>query len=235
MLATDDPRTQLLVRDAVIGLRHFWGAPGLAVRLHWLPQREAIESFLNRPADEIGFPSLKERIVNVTDPAILEKMFRDIGSRLHDPTEIVIGGSMALMIESFIARHTEDVDIVDELPPALRQDHALLQRTVDLFGLRLTHFQSHYLPDGWQDRTISFGVFGRLTVRLVDPLDMLAGKVFSRRDKDFKDVLAAWPKIDQAALRQRITHHTTALRKVPDAAEAGTHNWYVLTGEELLP
>ncbi len=59
---------------------------------------------------------------------------------------------------------------------------------VERYGLRLAHFQSHYLPDGWQRRVESFGVFGELAVFLVDPVDIAVGKLFSRRDKDLDDV-----------------------------------------------
>lgn len=72
-------------------------------------------------------------------------------------------------------------------------------------------------------------------MHLVDPIDMLTCKVFSRRDKDFGDVLAAWPKIDQNLLRERIARNTTAFRTLPEAVAAAQHNWYVLTGEQQLP
>lgn len=126
VLGTDDPRTQLLVRDAVKGLYEFWGAEAFAGRLRQLPQREAIQSFLTRPTDEIGFPSLRKRIVNVTDPVALEKLCRDLGARLREPATIVIGGSVASMVAALLSRHTEDIDVVDELPPAIRSEHALL-------------------------------------------------------------------------------------------------------------
>lgn len=235
VLGTDDSRTQLLVRDAVLGLRHFWGEPSFARRLRRLPERETIETFLTKPMDEIGFPSLQSRIMNVTGTDTLTMLCRDLGSRLRQPATIIVGGSFALTVAAMIARNTEDVDVVDELPAALREDPSLLDNLADRYGLRFTHFQSHYLPDGWQNRVDSFGVFRHLTVYVIDPTDMLTGKLFSRRTKDLDDLRAAWPKIDQDVFRQRIARSTAAFRRDAKSLEAALHNWYVLTGEEQLP
>ena len=235
VLGTDDPRTRVLVRDAVLGLRHYWGGAAFDGRLRHLPQRDAIRSFLTVPSEEIGFPSLRTRIVDVTDPAVLGTMCRELGQRLREPATIVVGGSMALMAAFLLSRRTEDIDVVDELPPAIRREHTLLAELADRYELKLTHFQSHYLPDGWQNRTESFGVFGQLTVRLIDPIDALTGKLFSRRTKDLDDIRGAWDQIDQDIFRQRIARSTTAFRTLPEAVAAAEHNWYVLTGEERLP
>jgi hypothetical protein len=71
----------------------------------------------------------------------------------------VIGGSIALILPSRISRHTEDIDVVDEIPKSLRDDHDLLTRLAARYGLRPAHFQSHYLPDGWESRVKPFGKF----------------------------------------------------------------------------
>lgn len=235
VLTTEDPRTRLLVRDSVAGLRRFWGIPLFARRISDLPQRNVIESYFRHQPPDTGFPSLRKRIMDVTEPEVLSRLCRDLGRRLRDPATITIGGSMALIVQSLVIRETEDVDVVDELPPIIRQDHRLLEELLSKYKLKLAHFQSHYLPDGWQRRTWSLGVFDLLTVRVVDPSDVLIGKLFSRRDKDFKDFMHCWKKIDQQPLRRRIAEDTAAFRSDAKSLEAAMHNWYILTGETALP
>lgn len=235
VLNTGDPRTRLLVRDSVAGLRKFWGRSIFDQRIEALPQRQAIESYFHHQPPDMGFPSLRKRIMNVTDPKVLERLCRDLGRRLRDRATITVGGSMALIVQSLIVRQTEDVDVVNELPPVIRQDHKLLQELSERYRLKLSHFQSHYLPSGWERRTWSLGVFDQLTVRVVDPSDVLIGKLFSRRDKDFNDFMHCWDKFDQRVLRERLAHDTAAFRSDAKSLEAARHNWYVLTGENELP
>jgi hypothetical protein len=111
----------------------------------------------------------------------------------------------------------------------------LLEQLADRYRLQLTHFQSHYLPDGWAGRTESLGQFRLLSVRVVDALDVLAGKLFSRRTKDLDDVRLALPKIDRAAYRQRLATSTRAFRADAALLDAARRNWYVVTGEDELP
>jgi len=235
VLTTDDPRTRLLVRDSVAGLRRFWGCSIFDERIKPLPQRAEIEAYFKNQPPDIGFPSLRERIMNVTDAQTLTRFCRDLGRRLREPASITVGGSMALIIQSLIVRQTEDIDVVDELPPAVRQDPRLLEELLAIYELKLAHFQSRYLPRGWDRRTWSLGVFDLLTVLVIDPGDVLIGKLFSRRPKDFKDILSCWAKLDGASLRRRLAEDTAAFRSDAKSFEAAKHNWYVLTGEQELP
>ncbi len=173
--------------------------------------------------------------MDATDPNYLLQMLRELGTRVATPTTFIIGGSLTLMIDALITRHTDDVDLVDEIPATLRGEHELLAELCSRYGLKLTHFQSHYLPAGWNERVRSVGVFGKTTVMRVDPIDVLVGKLFSRRTKDLDDNRQAWPLIDQTIFRQRLVAEARRLSSAVGQIESARHNWYILTGEPELP
>ena len=122
---------------------------------------------------------------------------------------------------------THDVDVVNELPEAIRTEYALVDELARRYKLRMTHFASHYLPDGYERRARSIGAFNQLDARLVDPIDVLTGKLFSKRPKDLDDIRAALPKIDLDSLRDRVRTTTGGLRGERDYLERGTQNWYI--------
>ena len=51
------------------------------------------------------------------------------------------------------------MDVVNELPEVIRSDHNLVNDLAAKYDLRLAHFASHYLPNNWQNRTRSVGIF----------------------------------------------------------------------------
>lgn len=226
----DDTRDQLLLRDGLQALEQHWGPAVLQRRLRTLdfPKTKSL------PADA-GFHMLGERMVDATDPNALLQMLRELGVRVRQPTTLIVGGSLSLMLDALIVRVTDDVDLVDELPATLRAEPVLLDELSHRYGLKITHFQSHYLPNGWASRVQSIGQFDRLQALRVDPIDVLVGKLFSRRTKDLDDVRHAWPLIDQKQFRHRVSRDTAALAAEPGISEAATRNWYIVTGETALP
>lgn len=132
-------------------------------------------------------------------------------------------------------RQIETIPVVDEVPMAVRSDPRLVDDLDKRHGLRLTHFASHYLSDVFHWYTKPFGHFGRLNVRLVDPLDTLSGMFFSRRPRDFGDLQTAWRGVDRFSLQSRVRGSTRSLRSDERMLAVGTKNWYVLTGDEKLP
>lgn len=160
---------------------------------------------------------------------------RDLSRDVREPTSIVVGGSVALILRDLIVRSTEDIDVVNDIPKSIREMHAELDRLKERHRIYLGHFASHYLPEGWDRRTSSLGRFGELDVRLVDPFDVMIAKLFSLRTKDFDDLRAAWKKVDQEAFRDRLARTTSGLRSRGYLAEPSRRNWYVLTGEPDLP
>ena len=227
-----DERTKMLCRDAAAALRKFPATdPTHVGRARALPAFSPPEPDpMNR-----GFRTLELRLVEPTNPEVLFDMLRDLGRRVHQPCSIIVGGSFALMLEQLIVRQTDDVDVVDELPPAIRDEHDLRDNLARRYGIRFGHFQSHYLPGGWQQRVRSLGIFGSITAYQVDPIDVLVCKLFSRREKDFDDVRLALPLVDRQSFIDRVAMATGPWRAIPSMHEVAKSNWYVLTGEDDLP
>ncbi|MEW6279156.1 MAG: DUF6036 family nucleotidyltransferase [Candidatus Eremiobacterota bacterium] len=96
--------------------------------------------------------------------------------------------------------------------------------------LRLAHFQSHYLPQGWEARIQSLGSFGRLAVYPVDPLDIAVGKLFSRREKDLRDLHALTGEYSAARFRARVDASRSHLAD-PSLLRNLDRNWFVLFGQ----
>lgn len=235
VLRARDPRTRRLAADAFVALGGFWGSVELHKRLAACHIEQDVRTLVRDRGPDDGFATLRDRVMNATHPESVLQLLRELGTRLQTPIAIVVGGSIALMLESLIVRYTDDVDVVDEIPKPLRDEHELLASLAARYGLKLTHFQSHYLPDGWESRTRSLGQFGSMAVRVVDPIDILVGKLFSKRPKDLDDVRLAWPKIDQKAFRSRLVGSTNAFRADGSLAASAQANWYIVTGEESLP
>ena len=234
-IADFDYRSEMLVHDSLTVLGEHWGEPALQRRLAGCANRVTLESLRRKEFEKFGFWSLRRRVVEATDPEVILRLFRELGRSIHRPAKITVGGSSALILTYLLVRQTDDIDVVNELPDVVRADPRLVDDLAGKFNLRLTHFASHYLPDRFERRTNSLGIYGRLEVRLVDAIDVIAGKLFSRRPKDFKDIQAVWDAIDRVVLRSRVQNATASLRKEARLAEAAEKNWYVLTGEETLP
>jgi hypothetical protein len=228
-----DYRTRLLIRDGTRALESHWGKERLRGWLRNSQARRQIEVLEQEEFGEIGFPSLKERLVDATTPATVERYLRELSAHVHRPVRLVIGGSVALILEGLLSRATEDIDIVDEVPADLRQQHALLERLQRTYGLQLTHFQSHFLPSGWETRVRSLEPLGRLQVGLVDAYDVFLSKLFSARDKDRNDLHALMPPLDQETVKNRLKDTCRALLDDPALRQRAEQNWYILTGEAL--
>jgi hypothetical protein len=228
-----DFRTRLLIRDGLDALRRHWGERRLN---SWLATRTsgAIEESVRGIASEnIGFPSLSRRIVDAVKPQNIFQFMRELSLHVDHPTRLILGGAVALILSGNLSRHTEDMDAVDEVPAEIRNQHELLDQLAGRYGLHLTHFQSHYLPAGWESRTRHLETFGHLEVRLVDVFDIFVGKLFSRRPKDRDDLRALAGQLDQMTLTERLRTSTAAFRKDPHLLHAARDNWYILFGKEL--
>ena len=182
---------------------------------------------------EVKFPSLKERLMPHLSPMTVRQFLRELGSAIAHPATITMGGAASLVLRGFLSRATEDVDIVDEVPVEIRDEREILQDLSARYGLRITHFQSHYLPQGWESRTIDFGTFGKIQVRLVDALDIIAGKVFSARPKDLDDFRLLSLNLNKEELRQRVLQGSTSLISSDQNRRQAIKNWYIVYGDDL--
>lgn len=227
-----DYRTRLLVHEASLALKGFWGPDRFQSWLSRASGAQRIRACVEEEFEEVGFPSLPKRVQVTTRPEDIKQFLRLLGGELTVPVRLVIGGSSSLILAGLLHRNTEDIDVVDEVPEPIRRLRSKLGQLQDDYQIVLAHFQSHYLPDGWEKRLVSQGTFGRLDVYTVDPLDIAVGKLMSRRDRDRNDlrILARHFAQGQFASRLRECHRHLRDEKLLQAAQ---HNWYVLFGQDL--
>ena len=228
-----DFRTRVLIRDGIHALTANWEKNRLNSWLSNCPNRQRIEAILREDLGRPGFPSLRTRVVELTKPEVIERYFRDLSSHLRQPLRVVVGGSVALILTNYLSRRTEDIDIVDEVPAEIRNQHLVLEQLKKMHKLHLGHFQSHYLPSGWELRIHSHDSFGPLQVFLVDVYDVFLSKLFSIREKDKGDLLEIAPQLDKETLIRRFRDTTASTLASPNLRERATKNWYVLFGEDL--
>src|SRR6266852_5965814 len=226
-----DFRTRLLIRDSLNALKDYWGAERLAFWLAQCPQRRQIETIWQEDLGEPGFPFLKEQVMEPTKPEQIERCLRDVGGELHQTVQVSVGGSASLILLGYLSRKTQDIDVVDELPKPIRDLGKRLAEIARLHRLELAHFQSHYLPRGWEQRLHSRGSLGRLQVSLVDEYDVILSKLFSIREKDRDDLLTVVPQLAKETLVRRLKESAGPLLTDPVFRPRAEHNWYVLFGE----
>lgn len=232
--SAEDFRTCLLIRDSVRAIKDHWGEQRLHAWLTSSPHRSTIERICESiSADELGFPSLKRRIVDATQGETVLQFLRELSRHVVQPTRLLIGGSTALILCGYLSRQTEDIDVVDEVPANLRSEYQLLGELEEQYGLQLTHFQSHYLPSGWADRLHSVATLGLLHVFAVDAYDLFLSKLFSSRRKDREDLRAVLPHLERSVLETRLRDTAKSLCNDAKLREAAVENWYVLFGEVL--
>jgi len=228
-----DFRTRLLIRDSIESLRHVWGEQRTSAWLQQTPAADTINSIANGDLGPPGFSLLSRRIMPATRSETIIAFLRELGLSIAQPEKIVIGGAASLILTTPLSRRTEDIDVVDELPARMRTRHDLLDNLAKRYGIRLIHFQSHYLPLGWELRTQSLGRFGQLDVWLVDRHDTWLGKLFSPREKDRDDLRLVAPVLDKSILQQRLAHDCAAFFAQPDLRRPASDNWYIVFGETL--
>lgn len=177
------------------------------------------------------FPSLSARLQTTMKKTTIEQYLREMGSQIQRPVRLVIGGSSALILSGLLNRATEHIDLVDEVPQALRELHEWRAKAQVRYGLYLAHFQSHYLPTGWESRVGSLGSFGRLEVSLVDPIDIFIGKLFSRREKDFDDLRALCEMLSRDQIDARL-ESAKALAADNDLRAHAARSYYIIFGQK---
>jgi hypothetical protein len=227
-----DFRTRVLLRDSFLALSNRWGEWRTRSKLSQ-PAAAQIDQFLNESLGEKGFSSLEKRLMEQTRSETIQQFFRELGSVVREPCRMNVGGSCGFILTDLLHRRTDAVDAVNEVPAAIRTQYELIENLVTRYGLRLAHFQSHYLPDGWESRLHSFGVFDQLHVYLVDPVDILLGKLFSRREKDLDDLRATMPLVGKSTFVDRFNSSGKSLLSDPQFKQNAERNWYILFGQEL--
>jgi len=230
-----DTRSRWLIRDSVEGLRKHWGDETVRAWLGEIPLGARIEQICREEAHatDIAFPSLSRRIVDTTKRETVLQFLGELSAHVHSPARLDIGGAVALILAGHLSRRTDDIDIVNEVPMEIRVQHALLDSLAQRYRLKISHFQSHYLPTGWEKRVHSIGPIGKLQVFVVDEYDVLIGKLFSARSKDLDDLREVLPRLDSHTVRTRLTETTAALRSDAKSNHAAERNWFILFRESL--
>ena len=98
----------------------------------------------------------------------IKQIFDLLGRKVRERVEVNIAGSIPTLIKGMTARPTADIDFVNEVPPEIRKQRAVVKKNEDDYGLKLTQVQSHYLPTHWEGRRQHLGDYGGLRVYLVD-------------------------------------------------------------------
>jgi hypothetical protein len=228
-----DYRSRLLIRDSVEALREYWGPARVQEWLAPSPLRERIEMICREEFERPGFSTIKERLMDKTEPDKVHELLRELGTKIRQRLRLAIGGSIALILPGYLARATEDIDVVNELPPEIRKQHALLDELRKRYGLLLTHFQSRYLASGWDQRLHYLDTYGDMQVYLVDVYDVFLSKLFSGRSKDLDDMRMVWPHLDKEKLTQRLSDTTRPMLEAEELRKHAERNWYILFGETL--
>jgi hypothetical protein len=229
-----DFRTRLLIRDSLNALEDYWGQSRFDAWYSALDVRDQLQEIRNdSELGEPGFASLRMRLMDETSRETILEFTRQLGLAIRQLQQVFMGGSGALIIQQRIARNTDDIDFVDELPKELREQPQLLDRLVREYGLRASHFASHYLPDGWRRRATSLGRMGNLDVFLLDPLDIFVAKLFSGRAKDQADLRALKPQFERGEIEERVRSSAVKLADEPQIRQHAENNWYVLFGDQL--
>jgi Nucleotidyltransferase of unknown function (DUF6036) len=228
-----DYRTRLLIRDSVDALKGYWGDKKVADWLAHAPYSEKIRMICLGQFERIGFPTIARRLMDKTDPETIRQFLEHLGQSLHKHLRVYIAGSVALILPGYVSRHTDDVDIIDEVPIEIRNNHQLVDALQTSYGLELGHVQSHYFPSGWLDRAHSMAPFGNLEVFLLDVYDVFLSKLFSSRLKDMEDMRVVAPQLEKDVLIEKLKRHAQAFLSAPRLLQIAQSNWKILYGEEL--
>jgi hypothetical protein len=228
-----DYRTRLLIRDSVDALTSYWGENGVTRWLAGNSTGKSIRAICRQEYEEVGFPSLRRRLMDKTRPENIRRFLEEAGRSLHNTVCVYVGGSVALILPGYVNRRTEDIDIVGEVPKDLRENYALMDALKDRYSLYFGHVQPHYFAKGWRERAHSLDTFGRLQVFLLDVHDVFLSKLFSVRDKDRDDLRVLIPQLDKDVIVRKFKDHAGDFLAAPDLKNIAADNWKILFGEDL--
>jgi hypothetical protein len=229
-----DFRTRLLVRDAAVALRSFWGSRRFARWVASSPVGQRIRAILKDDLGRTGFTGIRRRLVEAVDSPQLRQIFDLLGRRIERPVEVHIAGSIPTLIKGLTSRPTNDIDFVDEVPPEIRTQRALLRKIAKQYGLTLGHVQSHYLPNRWKERRQWLGQFGGLRVFVVDEYDIFVSKLSSKQEKHQLDLRVLAPKLDRETARQRLLTDGRAFLDDPKLRPQIEENWRFIFQEAMF-
>ncbi len=228
-----DYRTRLLIRDASVALRAYWGSRRFDQWLDVSPEGSRVREILSEDFDEVGYSTIRERLVDHINARELGQVFELLGRCMTCAAEIRVGGSIPTLIQGLTAQPTEVVALVDAVPEAILRQREVLGRLEAQFGLRMGVTPSHDLPIGWENRLMPFGEFGSLRVNLVDVYDIFVSKLSSDQKKHRLDVAVLALVLDEATARHRLLTDGRAFLDDPALRPQILENWRFIFQEPL--
>ncbi len=232
--ASPDFRTRLLVRDAAVAMRSYWGSRKFSQWLDASPMGDRIRAILDEDLGETGFPAIRRRLVDSIDSTRLGRIFDLLGRGIHHRVEVHIAGSIPTLIKGLTVRPTGDIDFVDEVPAEIRSQRAVLRKIETDFGLKMGHVQAHYLPSHWQNRRQWLGDFGGLRVYVVDEYDIFVSKLSSKKEKHQSDLGVLALELDKETARQRLITDGKTFLDDPKLRPQILENWRFIFQEPLF-
>jgi hypothetical protein len=229
-----DFRTRLLVRDAAVALRSFWGLRRFARWVATSPAGQQIRAILEEDLGQPGFTAIRGRLVDSIDSPQIRQIFDLLGRGIHNPVEVHIAGSIPTLIKGLTYRPTADIGFVDEVPAEIRSQRGLLRKIKAEFGLTLGHVQSHYLPARWETRRKWFGDFGALRVYVVDEYDIFVSKLSSKHEKHQLDLRVLALKLRKLTAKQRLFTDGRAFLDDPKLKLQIEERWRFIFQEALF-
>jgi hypothetical protein len=230
-----DFRTRLLVRDSAVALREYWGARRFGRWLARSPVGERIRRILKEDLGEPGFTAIRRRLVDRITSVEVGQIFTMLGHGVHDRVEVYVAGSIPTLIQGLTARPTNDIDIVNEVPEAIRRQRAVLEKIEIQFGLTLGHVQAYYLPANWQQRRQWLGDYGGLRVYLVDVYDIFVSKLSSKLEKHQLDLRVLASKLDKEKAKDRLLGDGRPFLDDTHLRPQIEENWRFIFQEPLFP
>jgi hypothetical protein len=223
--AQPDFRTRLLVRDAAVALRSYWGSRRFERWLAASPVGQRIRAITEEDLGATGFHAIEKRLVDPIDSRLLYHIFDLLGSAIRTPVEIDVTGSIPTLIKGLTARPTGDINLAGEVPRVIRNQRDLLQRIRFQFGMTIVKVYPDYLPAHWRERRQWFGEFGGLRVYFVDEYDIFVSKLPSREKKHGLDLRVLSLKLDKETARLRLLTDGRALLDDPKLRPQIEEHW----------
>ncbi len=228
-----DFRTRLLVRDASLALRSFWGPRRFSRWVTASPVGPEIRAILKEDLGQPGFTAIGRRLVDSIDSPQVCQIFELLGRGIHGTVEVHNAGSIPTLIKGLTFRPTADIDFVDEVPAEIRRQRGVLRKIEEQYGLTLGHVQSHFLPAQWENRRQWLGDFGGLRVYVVDEYDIFVSKLSSKKEKHRLDLRVLALKLDRDKAKHRLLIDGRAFLDDPKLKPQIEENWRFIFQEPL--
>lgn len=234
---TDRPdfRTRLLVRDAAVALRSYWGKQRFAQWLEASPAGSRILEIMGEDLGETGFHAIRKRLVDSNDSTQIRQVLELLGRGIEGRVEIHIGGSIPTLLKGLTVRPTDGIDLVDRVPEVIRCQRDVLRQIQAEFGLNLSYFSAHHLPARWRDRREWFGDFGGLRAFLLEEYDIFVAKLPSEQRKHQIDTRVLGLELDREKARHRLLTDGLVFLDDPKLRPQIEENWRFIFQEPLFP